>query len=149
MDSSIGKPVDILLVEDNPGDARLAAEALKDAKVKNRIYHVEDGVEAMNFLRRRAGYSDAVRPDLILLDLNLPKMDGREVLAEIKADPQLKRIPVVVLTISKDEEDILRSYNLHANCYISKPIDFDQFVKVVHSIENFWMTIVTLPSDGK
>jgi CheY-like chemotaxis protein len=145
MDQVVGKSIDILLVEDNPGDARLAREALRDAKVKNTIYHVEDGAAAMDFLRRRGAYANAVTPDLILLDLNLPKKDGREVLAEVKSDPDLKRIPIVVLTISKDEEDVLRSYNLHANCYITKPIDFDQFVKVVHSIEDFWMTIVRLP----
>jgi CheY-like chemotaxis protein len=143
------KVVDILLIEDNPGDARLATEALKAAKVRNRLFHVEDGVEAIDYLRRRGAHENAVRPDLILLDLNLPRKDGREVLAEIKADDDLKRIPVVVLTISKEEEDVLRTYNLHANCYITKPIDFDQFMKVVRSIEDFWMTIVRLPPNGK
>jgi chemotaxis family two-component system response regulator Rcp1 len=145
----MAKAVDVLLVEDNPGDARLALEALRQAKVRNRLFHVEDGEEALDFLRRRGAHANAVRPDLILLDLNLPKTDGREVLAEIKKDDDLKRIPVVVLTISKEEEDVLRSYNLHANCYITKPIDFEQFMKVVRSIEDFWMTVVRLPSDGK
>jgi chemotaxis family two-component system response regulator Rcp1 len=145
----MAKAVDVLLVEDNPGDARLALEALRQAKVRNRLFHVEDGEEALDFLRRRGAHANAVRPDLILLDLNLPKKDGREVLAEIKKDDDLKRIPVVVLTISKEEEDVLRSYNLHANCYITKPIDFEQFMKVVRSIEDFWMTVVRLPSDGK
>jgi chemotaxis family two-component system response regulator Rcp1 len=149
LSGKVGKVVDILLVEDNPGDARLAMEALKQGKVQNRLFHVEDGVEAINFLRRRAGHEASPRPDLILLDLNLPKKDGREVLAEIKADEDLKRIPVVVLTISKDEEDVLRTYNLHANCYITKPIDFYQFMKVVRSIEDFWMTIVRLPPNGQ
>jgi chemotaxis family two-component system response regulator Rcp1 len=145
----VGKVVDVLLVEDNPGDARLALEALRQAKVRNRLFRVEDGEEALAFLRRTGAHADAPRPDLILLDLNLPKKDGREVLAEIKKDDDLKRIPVVVLTISKEEEDVLRSYNLHANCYITKPIDFEQFMKVVRSIEDFWMTVVRLPSDGK
>ena len=140
-----GKLVDILLVEDNPGDARLAIEALRVGKVRNRLYHVEDGVGAMDYLRKRGPYKDAVRPDLILLDLNLPRKDGRAVLAEIKADEDLKRIPVVVLTISKEEEDVLRSYNLHANCFITKPIDLGQFMRVVRSIEDFWMSIVRLP----
>ncbi len=144
-----GKVVDILLVEDNPGDARLAVEALKGAKVRNRLFHVEDGNEAIDFLRRRGAHGNAVRPDLILLDLNLPGRDGREVLAEIKQDEDLKRIPVVVLTVSRAEEDVLRTYNLHANCFITKPIDFAQFIKVVRSIEDFWMTIVRLPPNGK
>jgi len=142
------KPLDIMLVEDNEGDARLALEALKDSKVKNKIYHVWDGVEAMEFLRHRGRHADAPRPDLILLDLNLPKKDGRQVLAEIKEDKDLQRIPVVILTISKDEEDVLKTYNLHANCYITKPIDLDQFIKVVKSIEEFWLTIVKLPPNG-
>ena len=131
MESSFGKSIDILLVEDNPGDARLAREALKDAKVKNNIYHVEDGAEAMDFLKRRGAHAGAVRPDLVLLDLNLPKKDGRQVLAEVKSDPELKRIPVVVLTISKDEEDVLRSYNLHANCFITKPIELEVLQKLL------------------
>ena len=137
--------VEILLVEDNPGDARLAIEVLKDAKVRNVLHWVKDGVEALEFLRREKGYAKAPRPDVILLDLNLPRRDGREVLSEIKKDQKLMRIPVVVLTISKDEEDIFRTYNLHANCYVTKPIDLDQFVKVVKSIEDFWLTIVKLP----
>ncbi len=149
INGAMGKPVEVLLVEDNPGDVRLTLEALKDGKLNNRLSVVEDGVEALAFLRREGKYADASRPDLILLDLNLPKKDGREVLAEIKADEDLKRIPVVVLTTSKAEEDILKTYNLHANCYITKPVDFDQFVIVVRLIEDFWFTIVKLPrSDG-
>lgn len=142
----MGMPIEILLVEDNPGDVRLTQEALKGAKVRNNLYVVMDGMEALAFLRREGKYADAARPDLILLDLNLPKKDGREVLAEIKADENLRRIPVVVLTVSQAEEDILKSYNLYANCYISKPIDFSQFTKVVRSIEDFWLTIVKLPN---
>lgn len=139
-------PIDILLVEDNPGDSRLAKEALKDTKLKNNLFVVEDGVEAMDFLHKKGKYSQMPRPDLIILDLNLPKKDGREVLAEVKTDNDLKRIPVVILTISKAEEDIIRSYNLHANCYVTKPLDLDQFMKVVKSIEDFWLTIVKLPN---
>lgn len=142
----IGRVVEILLVEDNYGDVRLAQEALKESKVANNLHVVEDGVEALAFLRREGKYADVVRPDLVLLDLNLPRKDGREVLMEIKADDQLKHIPVVVLTVSEAEEDILKSYSLHANCYISKPIDLDQFLKVVKSIEDFWLTIVKLPN---
>jgi len=142
----IDKPIEILLVEDNPGDVRLTVEVLKDARVRNRMSMVNDGVAALAFLRREGGYADAPRPDLILLDLNLPKKDGREVLAEIKVDPDLRRIPVVVLTVSKDEEDILKSYDLYANCYITKPINLEQFITVVKSIEDFWLTIVKLPS---
>jgi two-component system, chemotaxis family, response regulator Rcp1 len=142
------KPIDILLVEDNPGDADLAREALTTSKLHNMLHVVGDGIEAMAFLHRTGKYAGAPRPDLVLLDLNLPRKDGREVLAEIKADPDLKRIPVVILTISKDEEDILRSYNLHANCFITKPIDLTQFLKVVQSIEDFWLTIVRLPPNG-
>ncbi len=140
------KTVEILLVEDNPGDARLAKEALKEAKVRNSLHWVEDGVEAMTFLRRQGKYADAPRPDVILLDLNLPKKDGREVLAEVKEDGDLKRIPVVVLTVSDAEEDIIKTYNLHANCYIRKPLDLDRFIEVVKSIEEFWLTIVMLPT---
>jgi len=140
-----GDPVEILLVEDNPGDARLAMEVLKEAKVRNTLHWTKDGVEALAFLRRERPYEKMPRPDVILLDLNLPRKDGREVLAEIKSDETLMRIPVVVLTISKDEEDIFRTYNLHANCYVTKPLDLDQFVKVVKSIEDFWLTIVKLP----
>lgn len=139
-------PVEILLVEDNPGDVLLTQEALRESKVANHLYVVRDGEEAMAFLRRQGLFDRAVRPDLILLDLNLPKKDGREVLAEIKADEDLKRIPVVVLTVSQAEEDILKSYNLHANCFISKPLDLEQFMKVVRSIEDFWLTIVKLPN---
>ena len=138
-------PIDILLVEDNPGDVRLTQEALRDAKVYNRVTVVPDGVEAMACLRRQGLYSTAPRPDVILLDLNLPRKDGRAVLAEIKADPDLRRIPVVILTTSDAEEDILRAYNLNANCYISKPVGLEQFFKVIHSIENFWLSIVKLP----
>jgi CheY-like chemotaxis protein len=140
-----GSPVEILLVEDNPGDVRLTQEALRDAKVCNRMHVARDGVEALEFLRRTGAHKDAPRPDLILLDLNLPRKDGREVLADVKADPELRRIPIVVLTTSKAEEDILRAYNLNANCYITKPVDFEQFVHVVKSIEAFWLTIVKLP----
>jgi CheY-like chemotaxis protein len=139
--------VEILLVEDNPGDARLATEALKDAKVKNNLHWVKDGVEAMAFLRREGKYADAPHPDVILLDLNLPRKDGREVLAEIKQDEDLRRIPVVILTVSGAEEDIIKTYNLHANCYIRKPVDLDQFIEVVKSIDYFWLTIVTLPTN--
>jgi chemotaxis family two-component system response regulator Rcp1 len=144
-DSSL-HPIEILLVEDNPGDSRLAKEALKESKLKNKLYIAEDGVEAMDFLYRKGKYSKMPRPDLIILDLNLPKKDGREVLAEIKNNDDLKRIPVVILTISKAEEDILKTYNLHANCYVTKPLDLDQFMKVVKSIEDFWLTIVKLPN---
>jgi two-component system response regulator len=142
------KPIDILLIEDNPGDADLARAALEDSKMHNELHVVGDGMEAMDYLRHKGKHAQAPRPDLILLDLNLPKKDGREVLAEIKMDPDLKRIPVVILTISKDEEDILKSYNLHANCFITKPIDLGQFMKVVKSIEDFWLTIVKLPPNG-
>lgn len=140
------KPVNILLVEDNPGDARLAQEALKENKVANTLHWVDDGVKALQFLHQQEPYADAPRPDVILLDLNLPRKDGREVLAEIKDDPELKRIPVVVLTVSQAEEDILRTYNLHANCYITKPLDLDRFLEVVQQVENFWLTIVKLPN---
>jgi len=140
-----GKRVEILLIEDNPGDARLALEAVREAKVNNCLNWVKDGVEAMRYLRKEGDHKKAARPDLILLDLNLPKKDGREVLAEIKADPQLRRIPVVVLTTSQAEEDILKAYNLNANCYITKPVDLEQFLKIVKSIEDFWLSIVKLP----
>jgi CheY-like chemotaxis protein len=142
------RAIEILLVEDSPSDAQLAIEALQSAKIANRLSHVEDGVEAMKFLRREGPYSDAPRPDLILLDLNLPRKDGREVLAELKEDPKLKQIPVVVLTTSRAEQDVLRSYALHANCYISKPVDFTQFMDVVKSIEQFWLAVVTLPRES-
>jgi CheY-like chemotaxis protein len=139
------KPLQILLVEDNPGDVRLTREALKDGKMYHQLSVAVDGVEAMAFLRHEGQYADAPRPDLILLDLNLPRKDGREVLTEIKADDHLKRIPVVVLTTSAAEHDILTSYDLHANCYITKPVDLDQFLKVVQWVEDFWLTIVRLP----
>lgn len=138
-------PIEILLVEDNPGDVRLTIEALKEGKVANKIYVAADGIEALAFLRREGKYENAPKPDLILLDLNLPKKNGREVLAEIKMDSRLKRIPVVILTSSQAEKDIVTTYNLHANCYITKPVDFGQFIDVVKSIENFWFTIVKLP----
>ena len=143
----MGKPIEILLVEDNPGDVRLTIESLKGAKVVNHLNVASDGIEALALLRQQGRYVNAARPDLILLDLNLPKKDGREVLAEIKADDDLKRIPVVVLTTSHAEEDILKSYNLHANCYVTKPMDLEQFITVVKSIEDFWFTVVKLP-DG-
>lgn len=139
------RPIEILMVEDNPGDVRLTVEALKEGKVRNNFHTVADGEEAMAYLRRQGRYAKAPRPDLVLLDLNLPKKSGREVLAEIKDDPELRRIPVVVLTVSQAEQDILKSYNLHANCYITKPVDLDQFLEVVKSIENFWLTVVMLP----
>ncbi len=142
-----GSAVKILLVEDNPGDVRLTQEALKESKMLNELYVAEDGVEALEFLNREGKYSDAPHPDLILLDLNLPKKDGRELLEEIKADEKLMRIPVVVLTTSKAQEDIYRMYEQHANCYITKPIDLDQFIEVVKSIDNFWLTIVKLPPE--
>jgi len=141
------KPIEILLIEDNAGDARLAREALRDAKVRNNLSWVSDGVEALAFLRHQGKYTQSPRPDLILLDLNLPRKDGREVLTEIKADEKLKRIPVVILTTSQAEEDILKAYHLNANCYISKPVDLDQFMKVVKTIEDFWLTIVRLPGE--
>jgi CheY-like chemotaxis protein len=139
--------IEILLVEDNPADVRLTREALKEAKVRNQLHVMEDGVKAMQFLKREGEYADAPRPDLILLDLNLPKKDGRGVLEEIKRDNSLKRIPVVVLTTSQAEEDIVKTYNLHANCYVTKPVDLDQFITIVRSIEDFWLTIVKLPQE--
>jgi chemotaxis family two-component system response regulator Rcp1 len=145
MNNENGHAIEILLVEDNPGDVRLTREALKEAKIRNRLSVAGDGVEAMAFLRREGIYSAAPRPDIVLLDLNLPKKDGRQVLTEVKADPELRRIPVVILTTSKAEEDIIKTYDLHANCFVTKPVDFDQFVKVVQSIEHFWLSIVTLP----
>ncbi len=143
------RPVQILLVEDNPGDVGLTIEALKEAKVLNKLTVVKDGIEALSLLRRQGQHAHAARPDLILLDLNLPKKDGREVLAEIKADDNLKRIPVIILTTSENEQDVVKSYNLYANCYITKPLDLDRFIKVVKSIEDFWLGIVVLPKDGK
>jgi two-component system, chemotaxis family, response regulator Rcp1 len=139
------KPIEILLVEDNPGDARLTREALSMSKIQNNLHHARDGEEAMRFLRRQGAFAEVPQPDLILLDLNLPKRDGREVLEDIKRDPLLMHVPVVILTSSQAEEDILRAYRLHANCFITKPVDLEQFIKVVGSIEQFWFTIVKLP----
>jgi len=141
------KIVEILLVEDNPGDIRLTQEALKEGNIPNNLHTVMDGAEAIKFLFREGSYADSKRPDLILLDLNLPKKDGREVLGKIKADDDLKKIPVVVLTTSNAESDILKAYDLHANCYITKPVDFNRFIEVIKSIEQFWLTIVRLPSE--
>lgn len=140
-----GEPIHILLVEDNPGDVRLTIEALKEAKVYNRLSVVGDGEEAMAFLKKEGKYALAERPHIIFLDLNLPKKDGREVLAEIKANKDLKHIPVVVVTSSSSEQDIMKSYGLHANCYITKPVDFQQFISMVKAIEDFWFTVVKLP----
>ena len=142
----IGKPINILLVEDNPGDVRLTREALNGAKLRNQLHVIANGMEAMAYLRREGHYAQAVRPDLILLDLNLPKKDGREVLADIKSDTSLKRIPVVILTTSDAETDILKSYGLGANCYVTKPVGLDQFSRVVRAIEEFWFSVVKLPS---
>lgn len=143
------RAIDILLVEDNPGDVDLAREALGMGKLHNNLHVAQDGVVAMDFLRKVGKYASAPRPDLIILDLNLPKKDGRQVLAEVKADENLKRIPVVILTTSSAEEDILKTYNLHANCYITKPLDMKQFLRVVQSIEEFWLSIVVLPNGAK
>lgn len=145
-DSTRSSPVEILLVEDNPGDVRLTREALKEGKVYSNLHWAQDGVEALEFLRRQGKFAAAPRPDIILLDLNLPRKDGREVLFEIKNDDDLKRIPVVILTTSKAEEDVLRSYELHANCYVTKPVDLEKFIVVVQSIDRFWLTVVTLPN---
>ena len=145
MEGNSVNPIDILLVEDNPADVRLTREALKEEKIFNNLYVVTDGEEALDFLRKQGKFKSAIRPDLILLDLNLPKVDGREVLRVIKSDDGLKTIPVVVLTMSKSEEDILKTYKLHANCYITKPVDLKQFVKVTKCIQEFWLTIVKLP----
>lgn len=142
------RPIEILLVEDSPTDALLAKEALELSKLRNSLHMVTDGVEALAFLHREGKYHDAPRPDLILLDLNLPKKDGRQVLAEIKNDEALKRIPVVVLTTSGDEKDVIESYGHHANCYIVKPVDFEKFVQIVNEIEGFWFAVVTLPSEA-
>ena len=148
MENILGQRIEILLVEDNPGDVRLTKEALVESKIYNNLNVTTDGVEAMEYLKAEGEFQDRVLPDLILLDLNLPKKDGREVLAEIKQDDELKRIPVVILTTSQAEADILKSYDLHANCYINKPVDLDQFITVVRAIEDFWMTIVKLPPNG-
>ncbi len=142
-----GRPIEILLVEDNPADAELTIETLQDSKLHNNVHVAEDGIEALDFLRQENGYSNVPRPDLVLLDLNMPRKDGREVLEEMKSDENLKTIPVVILTTSRAEEDIARTYGLHANCYVSKPVDLKQFGKVVKSIEDFWFTIVRLPSE--
>ncbi len=144
---NIGRAAEFLLIEDNPGDVRLTCEALMESKVKNNLSIVGDGLEAMAFLHREGKYADAPRPDVILLDLNLPKKNGLEVLEEIKADASLKRIPVVIITSSEAEQDILKTYDLHVNCYVNKPVDLEQFIKVVQSIETFWLTIVKLPSE--
>ena len=148
MATPIIRPIEILLVEDNEGDVRLTKEALKEGKVKNNLQVAYDGFEALEYLKREGEYQDRVIPDLILLDLNLPRMDGRELLEKIKEDSDLRRIPVVILTTSKAEEDIVRTYDLHANCYITKPVDLEKFIVVVKSIEDFWMTIVKLPPNG-
>lgn len=148
-DSDMGKPVEILLIEDNPGDIRLTIEALKEGRVTNNMQLAKDGEEAMDLLHRRGRFANAIRPDIIFLDLNLPKKDGREVLAEIKTDETLRSIPVVVLTMSKAEEDILKTYQQHANCYITKPIDMEQFITTMKQIEGFWLTIVKLPPRPK
>ena len=149
MKSECGREIEILLVEDNPGDVRLTIEALKEGKLHNHLSVVGDGDEAMALLRREGKYANAPRPDLILLDLNLPRKNGREVLKEIKGDDDLKRIPVVILTTSKAEQDILMAYDLHANCYITKPVDLDRFIEVVKSTESFWLSVVTLPGAEK
>jgi CheY-like chemotaxis protein len=143
------RPVEILLVEDSPADVRLTQEVFKEGRVRNRLSVAWDGEEAMARLHRQDGFADAALPDIILLDLNLPRKDGRQVLAEIKADPELRRIPVVVLTTSQAESDMLQSYNLHANCYIVKPVELEHFIEVVRQIEGFWLQIVTLPPNGE
>ncbi|HEV2160984.1 MAG TPA: response regulator [Stellaceae bacterium] len=140
------RSIEILLVEDNPGDARLTQEALREGKIRNNLHHARDGVEALAFLKREGEFAKAPMPDLVLLDLNLPRKDGREVLAEMKQDPRLRAIPVVVLTTSEAENDIVRSYELHANCYITKPVGLEQFISIVREIESFWLAVVTLPS---
>jgi chemotaxis family two-component system response regulator Rcp1 len=145
-DTRYRQPVEILLVEDNPGDIRLIVDVLKDGKLPNKVSVVRDGVEALAFLRSEGKYTGVANPDLILLDLNLPKKDGRELLEEIKKDPDLKHIPVVVLTTSTADQDIINAYDLHANCYVNKPLELEQFIKMVHSIEDFWFTIASLPA---
>jgi len=143
----VERPVEILLVEDNEADIRLTRESIKEAKIRNILHVARDGEEAINYLYKKEDYKDAVTPDLILLDLNLPKKDGREVLEEIKSDEALSHIPVVILTTSEAEKDIVKSYKLHANCYVTKPMGIDQFVEVIKAIEDFWFTIVKLPSE--
>jgi two-component system, chemotaxis family, response regulator Rcp1 len=146
MNLTSARPVEILLVEDSPSDVALTIEALRGGKMANNLNRVADGVEAMAYLNREGKYAQSTRPDLIMLDLNLPRKDGREVLKELKSDPSLRSIPVIVLTTSRDDRDVLRSYELNANCYITKPVDFQQFIDVIRSIENFWLTVVTLPA---
>jgi CheY-like chemotaxis protein len=141
------RPIEILLVEDSPGDVTLTIEALRDAKVANNLHVARDGEEALRFLRHEGEYADKPRPDLVLLDLNMPRKDGREVLADMKADPVMKRIPVVVLTTSQSEDDVAAAYNLSANCYVAKPVDLDQFLGVVRAIDDFWLSLVKLPSE--
>jgi len=141
------RPIEVLLVEDNPGDVRLTQEALRDCKVRNRLSVVTDGEEALAYVRRQGKFKGEMRPDVILLDLNLPRKDGRQVLEELKADPNLRRIPVVIMTSSDAEQDVIRAYDLNVNCYVTKPVDFDQFVRVVKAIEEFWLEIVTLPAE--
>ena len=148
-DQTFGKPIEILLVEDNPGDVRLTQEALKENRVSNNLHVTSDGEQALAFLHQENSYAHVPRPDLILLDLNLPKKDGREVLGEIKSDETLRQIPVVVLTTSQAEEDISRAYELHANCYVTKPVDLEKFISVVRSIEDFWVTVVKLPPNAE
>jgi len=143
------RPAELLLVEDNPADVRLTVEALREARVPNRLHTVSDGVEALAFLRRAAGYRDVPRPDMILLDLNLPKKDGREVLAEVKNDPDLRQIPVVVLSTSSAERDILESYQLHANCYLTKPVGLEQFIALIRRFEGFWFGAASLPGENR
>lgn len=143
------RPIEILLVEDNPGDVRLTQEALKEGKVWNNLHVAVDGVDALEFLEKKGQHENAPKPDLILLDLNLPRKDGRELLADIKENPELRRIPVVILTTSRDEADVIKTYDLHANCYVTKPVDLEQFITVVRSVEDFWLTVVKLPPNGK
>ena len=145
-DTDRGRPLEILLVEDNPGDVRLTQEAFKETDILNHLNVVGDGVDAMAFLRREGGYADVVRPDIVLLDLNLPRKSGRDVLEEVKGDPALRNIPIVVLTTSRAEQDVLNAYEHHANCYITKPVDLEQFVNIVRSIGQFWLSIVELPA---
>ena len=144
---TIPRPIEILLVEDSPGDVTLTIEALRDAKVANNLHVARDGEEALRFLRQEGEFADKPRPDLVLLDLNMPRMVGREVLAEMKADPVFKRIPVVVLTTSQSEDDVAAAYNLSANCYVAKPVDLDQFLGVVRAIDDFWLSLVKLPNE--
>ncbi len=146
-DRDNGRPIEILLVEDNPGDVRLTQEAFRQNKIRNKLIVVNDGEQALAYLRREGPYANMARPGLILLDLNLPRVDGREVLAQIKSDPELRHIPVVILTTSQAEEDIVKSYDLHANCYITKPVDLERFMQVVKEVEHFWLSVVNLPKE--